>query len=86
MKQIQCYSVFFKNTQVSLASTPVSWLLGHRKSVKENEVVVQVAWGMRMIEDKEEKVVGKATKIISWRLFWHKLLHLKWIECAAEFP
>ena len=62
MKQIQCYSVFFKNTQVSLASTPVSWLLGHRKSVKENEVVVQVAWGMMMMEDKEEEVVGKAKK------------------------
>ena len=85
MKQIQCYSVLLKNTQVSLASTPVSWLLGHRKSVKENEAVVQVAWGMMMMEDKEERVVGKATKINSWRLFWHKLLYLKWIQCAAEF-
>ena len=63
VKQIQCYSVSLKNTQVSLASAPVSWLLGHWKSVKENEAVVQVAWGMMMMEHKEEKVVGKAKKI-----------------------
>ena len=63
VKQIQCYSVSLKNTQVSLASAPVSWLLGHWKSVKENEAVVQVAWGVMMMEDKEEKVVGKVKKI-----------------------
>ena len=51
VKQIQCYSVLLQ-TKVSLASTPVSWLLGHWKSVKENEVVVQVAWGMMMMESK----------------------------------
>ena len=67
-------------------SSIYSLLLGQWKSVKENEVVVQVAWGMMMMEHKEEKVVGKATKIISWRLFWHKLINLKWIQCAAEFP
>ena len=71
------------STRDSLASAPVSWLLGHWKSVNENKAVIQVACGMKMME---EKVVGNATKIISWRLFWHKLLILKWTQCAVEFP